>query len=132
MGRPQGSKNKPKNLPAAAPAKVTKPKPTPVKAPTPVNPTDVRPTMGVLTALENLAHAAASDGAFDPLSIDELENVAALGASLQEMARDTAARRLAERDASVDRLRALAAQPVNGTPVLEAPANGTTTSSKET
>jgi hypothetical protein len=124
MGRPKGSKNKPKNLPAAAPAKVTKPKPTPV------NPTDVRPTMGVLTALENLAHAAASDGAFDPLSIDELENVAALGASLQEMARETAARRLAERDASLDRLRALAALPVNGTP-LEAPANGTTTS-KET
>lgn len=123
MGRPKGSKNKPKNLPAAAPAKVTKPKPTPVKAD--ARPTDVRPTMGVLTALENLAHAAASDGAFDPLSIDELENVAALGASLQEMARETAARRLAERDASVDRLRALAALPVNGTPVLEAsPANG--------
>lgn len=107
MGRPLGSKNK-KSL-----AK----NPTPLATPaTPVK-TDVRPTMGILTALENLSHVLAMDNALSSLSVDDLEAVSSLGAALQEEAKAEAARQLAAHDTSMDRLRALAAQQVNGKPL---------------
>ncbi len=109
MGRPLGSKNK-KSLAKSPTPLEPKPTATPASAKT-----DVRPTMGVLTALENLAHALASDGALSPLTIDDLEALNQLGVSLQAEAKDEAAKRLAAHDTSMDRLRTLANTAINGT-----------------
>ena len=120
MGRPLGSKNKPKTdatgaviTTKAITAKAlktkatTKPKPTPVKrALAPGRPAP----RGILTVLEELAHVLAMDNALAPLNQQDLQALQDLGAAMQSEVRGEATRRLQARDESLDGLRALAGQ----------------------
>lgn len=137
MGRPLGSKNKPKTdatgavittkaiTAKALKTKATKPKPTPVKrALAPGRPAP----RGILTVLEELAHVLAMDNALAPLNQQDLQALQDLGAAMQSDVRGEATRRLQARDESLDGLRALAGQAAPAaTPVTPAPAaaNGT-------
>ena len=120
MGRPLGSKNKPKTdatgavittkaiTAKALKTKATKPKPTPVKR---VLPALGRPApRGILTVLEELAHVLAMDNALAPLNQQDLQALQDLGAAMQSEVRGEATRRLQARDESLDGLRALAGQ----------------------
>ena len=137
MGRPKGSKNKPKTdatgavittkaiTAKALKTKATKPKPTPVKR---VLPALGRPApRGILTVLEELAHVLAMDNALAPLNQQDLQALQDLGAAMQSEVRGEATRRLQARDESLDGLRALAGKTAPAAPATPAPitANGT-------